>query len=120
MVRKWREKVEPLLEFEDRAYSVRIVEVSKGEDMQMLFTLEHQDDEQRGRITEVMLQRPIRPGGLAAQIFAACGQEVKVGAVIEPEACVGLRIRVFMEKEALDGQWRVARARPFEEVSHGE
>ncbi len=120
MVRKWREIVAAWLEYEARGYIVRVLDVLKRDDMQMLFVLEHQDEEQRGRTMEMLLQRPIRPGGLAAHVFAACGQDVKVGAVIEPEACVGQRIRVFLEKDVLDGQWNVARAMPLEEASRGE
>lgn len=88
MPRKWLESIEefPVLQAQ-RWYRVRINAVDKDRTHNAIaVNLEHLDSDQQGRTTSVQLPLPIRPAGVAAEMFASCGL---VGRQIAPRDAVG-------------------------------
>lgn len=87
----WIETVEPFPPLRvDEWYRVRITAITRrrpppGFDL----TLEHLGQAQAGRIHCGVLPGPIRPAGITAAFFAACGQGVAPGEQVRPAAAAG-------------------------------
>jgi hypothetical protein len=66
---------------------------------------------QDGRMHEVMLPLPLRPGGITADFFRAVGQELDVGRTIPVRSAVGTVVRMKFGSSA-DGQVEVVSFEP--------
>lgn len=114
-MRKWLEPVKDWPAFRPhRDYAVRVVSLRRKH-KQIEVSLEFLDPEQAGRCLFETLELPVRPAGLTAAFFAACGQEVQTGNRLAPQDCLGQTLTVQCEKQ---GQlWRVTN---FEIWKHKE
>ena len=120
MPRPWTLKIEdfpPLRR--DRQYRLRVVTVEKaGAPAGIRATLEHLDQDQAGRRHVLDFRLPIRPAGLAAQFFRACGLYISVGATVAPVKALGQVIRVRLAPTA-DGELKPVSFEPDQENPDG-
>ena len=118
-MRKWLENVCNWKSLSERKlYRVCIVKIHKSAKA-IQVTLEHLDEEERGRITQVAVPRPIRPTGLAADFFKACGTDVMVGMQIAPLDCIGTTIKARFAKGS-DGNWQATHFEPLTKENNNE
>lgn len=97
MPREWTMTVEPYPRLsENRVYRVRINEVRKapGKPPSIKLTVEHLDDDQLGRVVELLLPATVRPEGPTAFLFRAAGQDVTVDKQVQPLKLKGAIVSV--------------------------
>jgi hypothetical protein len=62
-------------------------------------TLRHGKGEHEGRCHVVQLALPIRPHGITAEFFRACGLEVSEGTTVRPSEVVGRTLEVRFQSD---------------------
>lgn len=104
--------------YEDMLYRLRVGGVCRnGAGMEV--TLVHLDADQAGRTHKVVLPLPVRPAGLTAEFFAACGFDASVGITITPGEAVNSIVGVRF-KNVSGGEPKVAAFEPIHEESKNE
>ena len=109
MGRQWIETAEdwPPPEI-DRLYQGRIGKPERCKDMKGLSVrFEFVDEEQAGRIHLQFLSLPIRPQGLTALFFAACGMDVSVGCRVRPKDTEGMIVGARFAWDAGRNEWQI-------------
>jgi len=94
-------------------YLVRIIKAEKT-----MVTLEHLDQEQKGRTVKWVMDQPVYPDSLTAEYFRACGIEnITIGQNLIPEDTIGA---VIIVKYAIapDGNPYPISFNPHQEKSH--
>lgn len=77
-------------------------------------TLRHGKGEHEGRCHVVQLALPIRPNGITAEFFRACGFEVSEGTTVRPSEVVGRTLEVKFQID-LTGMAVVSSFRGFDQ-----
>jgi len=103
MPRKPKEWIETVEDFPtvkaEHPYRVRVVTVEKSHAPPgFSVTIEHLDAEQLGRRHTFVLQ-PIRPMGVTAMFFTACGFSIAPSAEIKPKDAIGRTIHIAFNVE---------------------
>jgi len=106
-MRKWNETIKPWPALKTRyPYRTRVSQIEKvNVPKTIVVTLEHLDNGQEGRQEKVVLPRPIKCHGLAAQFFTACGMTIIPNATIAPQDAVGQIILTQFEKNLQSNHW---------------
>ena len=104
-MRKWLEMVKDWPTISTNFdYHVQVVSVRrKGKQIEVSFKFLGSD--QFGRQMSEVLELPIRPAGVTASFFAACGQDVQAGKSLSPRDCLGQTVAVRFGKQ--NEIWRV-------------
>ncbi len=71
----------------DAMYPALITNVDVGDTLSII--LKHLSADQEGRSQVVKIRLPVRPDGLAAALFHACGLSTEIGAELDPKAIIG-------------------------------
>jgi len=66
----------------------------KPKPKRLLVKLRNLHPRQDGRVHEVVLPLPLRPGGITAEFFRAVGQNVEIGRTIPLRDAVGKAVRI--------------------------
>ena len=123
MPRAWEIPVEPYPEIDvSHDYLVSVLSVKKSKSPRGIsVVLQHLDADQADRKHSIVLPLPIRPSGLTAEFFQACGMEVAVGGKLSPKDTVGTTIKVrFLPAETGEGYKAVAFGPVDEEETENE
>jgi hypothetical protein len=96
MPRKWLETVHPWPPLRPGTwYALRVTGIEKCADPPSLRVhLDFFDADQAGRSHTAVLLLPVRPAGLTAAFFQACGMETSPGNALAPHEAVGWAVRV--------------------------
>jgi hypothetical protein len=118
-MRTWTEIIKPYSDLaKGKAYTVRVKNIHKATTAEaMEVTVEFVEPSQQGRRFTVHLSLPIRPQGLTADFFAACGIDITPQAKITPRSALGCLIQVVFEKTPDGPAWQPIEFQPF---SQGE
>jgi len=112
-MRKWIETVKPYPELvKHRPYSTCIKNVTRV-DKTIEIQLEFLDQPQQGRRLTIYLPRPIRPEGLTADYFMACGFELIPRTKIAPHETIGSVIVVTFDKTSDSSRWQPVNFKPI-------
>ena len=76
----------------DAMYPALITNVDVGDTLSII--LKHLSADQEGRSQVVKIRLPVRPDGLAAALFHACGLSTEIGAELDPKAIIGAVVNV--------------------------
>ena len=116
-MRKWTETVKPYPELvSHKAYVTSIKNITRvGKRIEV--QLEFSEQPQQGRRLTTHLPLPIRPEGLTADYFVACGLEVIPQAKITPNETIGSVIVVTFDKTSGSLCWQPVN---FKSISRGE
>jgi len=116
-MRKWTEIVKPYPKIAGhKAYRICIKNVIKA-GKTIKIQIEFMDHPQQGRRLTIHLPRPIRPEGLAADYFIACGLEVIPKAEIVPPDTIGSIITATFDKTSDSASWQPVN---FKSIAQGE
>jgi hypothetical protein len=116
-MRKWTEIVKPYSELvKYKAYRTCIKNVARV-DKTIEVQLEFLDQPQQFRRLTIHLPLPIRPEGLTADYFTACGLEVVPEARIAPHETIGSVIVVTFDKTSDSSSYQPVNFKP---ISRGE
>ena len=111
MTRLWRERIHDWRALRvDVWYLLGVVSLDKvAAPPAIRAVLESLDKEHAGRTHVAVLPVPVRPGGLAADFFRACGVEVVAGGTVTPKAVLGKVVRAQFARTASGDAWQIAR-----------
>ncbi|MFC1764999.1 hypothetical protein ACFL6U_23380 [Planctomycetota bacterium] len=117
MARKWTEQVKPFPCLKtQKPYKTcvrQITKVGKAAEIQ----LEFMEAPQKGRTMTIQLSLPIRPEGITASFFKACGLDTSPQSTIVPQDTLGSLITVTFEKDPHD---EIPYPNNFKSISQGD
>ena len=101
-----------------RDYLIRVIEVkSKRKTLMVRFC--HVSEEQQGREHAQSFPLPVRPSGLTADLFRACGKEVNIGATLKPRELIGKCVNVKFRPSS-DGVLEICSIDPISKEKNNE
>ena len=119
-MRKWQETIQPWKQLSvSMLYLCLVLEVTRSTKPRGIrVTIQHLGEPQAGRTHTFIIALPLRPEGLGADFFRACGLGIAVGGQVAPRDAIGVTIRVrFAPSE--DGNYNPVTFKPKEENNDG-
>lgn len=119
MPHKWQETIQLWKQLSvSRDYRCLVLEIVRSTKPRGIrVTLQHLDEPQCGRTHTFDIALPLRPEGIGAEFFRACGLDIAVRGQVAPRDAIGAMIRVGFASG--DGNLRPVRFKPKEESNHG-
>ena len=97
---------------------VRNISRAVGKAPKIRVGLAHLDAEQAGRVHDILLSLPLRPGNLTAEFFHNLGFSIDVGQNIRPREAMGLRLLARFELDPKINSFHVVEFKPILEERH--
>jgi len=99
-MRKWQETIKPWPTLSTHtSYRVQVSDIEKvTKDKAIRVTVEFQGKQMQSRRLSFRLPLPLRPDGIAADFFRACGIYIGTGLKISPRGTIGKMLKMRFEK----------------------
>ena len=97
---------------------VRNISRAAGKAPEIRVKLAHLDAEQAGRVHDILLSLPLRPGNLTAEFFHNLGFSIDVDQSIRPHEAVGRRVLARFGLDTNTNSFQVVEFKPILEERH--
>ena len=97
---------------------VRNISRATGKAPVIQVELVHLDSEQAGRVHDIRLALPLRPGNLAAEMFRCLGFATDVNQIIRPREAINRRVLARFAPNPTTNSFQVVEFKPISEDRH--